>query len=273
MNSELAYSWCGERLEEHSHKTSEIFKLTFEDRIIKTLSGRLNYKFNDVGKFIIRLIPLLHDIGKSHVQYQNTIKFKERCPKTAIICRECKDKPNFSWHEVLSAQLCWRVIEDLLFNLSLYDRFKNLQEIATASILFHHQGIRAIESETPLKEINLKEYLNETLYTLLPKLIDIAHYGLKLDGHLIREIVSSALQELESDLKSTRSLKGLSTRILNELRTAPKNYLKLYSITAGPLVICDWIAARVLRIQNHYHYSPMLNEAVYSFPELETYLK
>ncbi len=265
MNDE-PYSWCEEKLEDHLIETFRIYKSNFEDKIVKILEGRLNHVFDDFSKLILRLTFLLHDIGKSHPTYQKTIKFRVGCPKSDF--SKCNDKPRFSWHEVLSAYLCLKLTEELLFKYDeLKNVHKNLQTISVASILVHHQAIREPFAEQPQISISLGEWKIKKISSLLLKLVNLGCEKLKVETSILKESVSDVLDILDKDLTTGKySLTGLSERIFQFLyENFQKNFWKpkIYSVVAGSLVICDWLAARKLRKATFTN--PMLNEVVYSF--------
>jgi len=261
------YSWCGERLEEHLYETFKLYELNFEDRVLKILEGRLNNIFDDFSKLILRLTPLLHDIGKSYPGYQE--KVREKCPFPGYKkCRECADKPNFSWHEVLSAYLYWELTERLIFNCGLERFHEDLQVISAISILTHHQAMREPLTERPRKDVNLKKWEVETVSDLMFKLTDLACNGLRIDNSLLKENVEEVLRMVDIDIKKrNHGLINLCEMLERILYEKVHCKTKIYSVVAGSLVMCDWLAAKKLRKTTFIH--PMLSEIMYSFPELK----
>lgn len=274
MNDEL-YSWCEEKLEDHLIETFRIYKLNFEDRVVKILEGRLNHVFDDFSKLILRLTFLLHDIGKSHPTYQKTIKFRTGCLKGD--CNKCNDKPRFSWHEVLSTYLYLKLIEELLFRYeyTLNDELKkvnkNLQTISAASILVHHQAIREPFAEEPQISISLGDWKVKEIFSLLLKLVNLGCEKLKVDTSILKESVDDVLDMLNKDFAVGRyNLTRLSERVCRLLHENFQKNLwkpKIYSIVAGSLVICDWLAAKKLRKTTFAH--SMLDEIRYAFKTIK----
>ncbi|HIE14583.1 TPA: CRISPR-associated endonuclease Cas3'' [Candidatus Bathyarchaeota archaeon] len=269
MNNKL-YSWCGESLKKHSLETFKIYRLSFEEKIIKVLEGRLRCSFDDFSILVLRLTLLLHDIGKSHPKYQQSVRVKENCLNPDLKCNRCKYKPSFPWHEILSAYFYWKLIEELWFYCMLGDMHRELQTISTISVLTHHQAMREPMVECPSKDMDLKGWEVKQLSELILGLISSACEKLKVDTSKLRRTVNGTLNTLSEDFEKRNSLISLCRTLqvqLNEsLQQRGRGKLKIYSIIAGSLVMCDWLAAEKYRKSSFTH--PMLDEIKRSFPEL-----
>jgi len=251
-NHEIHY----EKLEDHLILTYDFFKKIFEKRVSKILTARLRYNTCEEFTFLIRLAPLMHDIGKAHPYYQKTARDGE---------------PYFSWHEVFSAQICSSIIESFRFmsevNTEIFEEMKN---IVTAAIISHHQALREIERVLPprrIKMINLDAWNFNSLSCILSKLLETAMDKLSLK-RIHTSIIDSSLNDFKEEIKAKRNNLELIRNSLFEQLRSPR--LKLHSVITGPLVICDWLAAGKLRGPKYEH--QMLKEATYSFPEIKNYI-
>jgi len=241
-----------ECLEDHLNLTFNIFTMIFEKRILKILASRLKRKIDDSFIFMVRLAPLMHDVGKAHDSYQNQK-------------RSGWKEPNFSWHEVLSAQVCWNVMERFryLSHISPSKEFKDLKRTVAAAIVSHHQAIREVERASPPRWIKLSLWNLNTLRSLIYELLNRASAGLKLNIDRDK-IVTSAISDLKENMRKCRgSLDGLRNQIFDNIGCRPP---KSYSILTGILVLCDWLSASKTRPPKNR--SPMLREAERAFPEL-----
>lgn len=254
------YSWTNEKLLCHLILTFQFYEKIFEKRVTKILASRLGTKICDDFVFLIRLVPLMHDVGKAHPDYQRRLKKGRR--------------PLFSWHEILSAQIYWRITESFLFNMQRQNKtLDDVRKIGVTSIVFHHQAMRDIEvGRCPFK-VNLLGWNVMNLSGLLTELLAKGIKGLRNEGKSIhsflsniKEMIDSALTEFRRDIEIYRNIEGIRKKLFeDELRTFGAS-IKLYSIIAGPLVICDWMAARKSRGADYK--PPLIKEVELSFPEL-----
>ena len=236
-----------EYLEDHLNLTFNIFVTLFERRILKILASRLNRKADDTLTFVVRLAPLMHDIGKAHDSYQKNIG----------------RKPNFSWHEVLSAQVCWNLMEAFRYASHIPSReFESLKRMVVATIISHHQAMREVERAFPPKWIKLSLWNLDPLYPLILKLVNLASKEIKPNIDYSK-VVYSTLNRIRDTIRICRgSLGMMRDHIFDDIGRPPKPY----SILTGTLVLCDWLSARKTRPSNYK--SPMLKEAERAFPEI-----
>jgi len=241
-----------EGLEDHLNLTFNVFVMMFERRTLKVLASRLKRKVDDDFIFVVRLAPLMHDVGKAHDSYQKNVGMR---------------KPSFSWHEVLSAQVCWNVMEAFRYTSHIPPReFESLKRTVAAAIVSHHQAMREVKRAFPPKWVKLDLWNFNPLHPLILMLLNRASEELQLnvDHH---KIVNLALSELKEDIRISRgSLGMLRDRIFDNIKRPPKPY----SILTGTLVLCDWLSAGKTRPSKYK--PPMLKEAEHAFPEIAMYL-
>ena len=237
-----------EYLEDHLNLTFNRFVTLFERRVIKILASRLKHEVDDVFTFMVRLAPLMHDIGKAHDSYQRNAGIKE---------------PNFSWHEVLSAQFCWNLMESFRYLSHIpYEEFESLERMVTAAIVSHHQAIREVERAFPPKWIKLSSWNLDPLCPLIFKLLNLSSKEIKPNIDYSK-VVYSTLNRVKDTIRKCRgSLGMMRDYIFDSIGRPPKPY----SILTGTLVLCDWLSARKTRPLNYK--SPMLKEAEHAFPEI-----
>ena len=237
-----------EYLEDHLNLTFNIYVTFFEKRILKILASRLNRKADDTLMFIVRLAPIMHDIGKAHDSYQKNIG---------------RIKPNFSWHEVLSAQVCWNLMEAFRYASHVPSReFETLKRMVVAAIISHHQAIRDVERTFPPKWIVLSLWELEPLYPLMLKLLNLASEEIKPNIDYDK-VVRLTLNGIRDTIRICRGSLGIMRdRIFEYIGRPPKPY----SILTGTIVLCDWLSAEKTRPSSYK--SPMLKEAEHAFPEI-----
>lgn len=256
------YSWCGENLLDHLTLTHRLFVNCFQPSISRILERELEVKLDsDLAKLALELAPLLHDIGKAWNRYQ--VRINTNCPFRGERCRRCISEgrgPSFKWHEVLSAHIALRLLEAMS---DLDVKVRPLGSLTCLAILMHHQAMRSPWDSSKL---------TWTLEGWNP--LDVA----PLLSRLIPEVPEKTRLIEDSLRRCSEDVEGATMRTLVEIVNGlTREWLpgqgkrKLYTVVAGPLVLCDWIAARHLRGSEMSH--PMLSEALNAIPELQLVLR
>ena len=214
---------------------------------------------SDLARLTLKLAPLLHDIGKAWSRYQTRVN--PNCPLRGESCRRCINEgrgPSFKWHEILSAHIALRLLETIG---ELDAKLRPIGSLTCLAILMHHQAIRSPWDSSRL---------TWTLAGWNP--LDLAPLLLRLIPELPRRLVEDSLKRCSEDVRGAtmRSLAEIVNSLTREWLSGPAKR-KLYTVVAGPLVLCDWVAARRLRGSEVSH--PMLGEAFNAIPELRLALK
>ena len=245
------YSWVGESLEDHSIDTLRYFRSLFEEGIIRILSGRFGWEISDIERFIVRLGPALHDVGKANMVYQETVKGAEIAKKD----------PWFTWHEVFSAHICWKLLDALRFKGVVNKETEDLRKMVLASILFHHQGLRSLEYGLPPK-VKLEAWDLPSLHVLLVRVLDEASAG-TLSRKFLEEAISKCLEEFKDEIVGYSNIREVFKRVHEYILEHRSVRLKLYSVISGPLIICDWLSARKHR--GGKGKNPLIDEVYYAY--------
>ncbi|RLF14413.1 MAG: hypothetical protein DRJ97_06330, partial [Thermoprotei archaeon] len=140
-------------------------------------------------------------------------------------------------------------------------RLRPIGSLTCLAILMHHQAMRSPWDSAKL---------TWTLTGWNP--LDLTPLLIRLLPRLPRRLVEDSLKRCSEDVKGA-TMKTL----VDTVNSLTREWLpglgkrKLYTVIAGPLVLCDWIAARRLRGSEMGH--PMLDEAFNAIPELRQALK
>lgn len=175
-----------EHIDEAMRQYNERFLSNGYDKFITNRLRKLSINFEECG-ILIGLSILLHDIGKSHFQYQANLK-KPRIP-----------------HEAYSAALAWNA---LLLG-------ENEKRLVASAILLHHEYMRLLEPHNITIDFNgYIEELRDVLKNLSLK-YGISHY---LDLSKITTLpscyVKDVIKNLNKGLKESNKQLYIGTMLI-----------------------------------------------------------
>lgn len=225
----VVYSFCGERLSEHSYLTLRLYMTAFGEWHERVTAKKLGLEDPRELSCALRTACLLHDVGKALKKFQERVRQDK--------------KAGFPFHEIVSSYFTFKT-------LVFYIEHKSIAAAAALAVLQHHQAMRSIEEtlidglkrlpldegmeESVIEEIKMAASMSEGMTPIIKNFEEVFEHEPK---H-IKEELSKFIGKLKSWLKT--SAPGDEDMLWN--------YLKhIQPMFNAPLQLSDNLAAFLVR--------------------------